>query len=415
MTALVRNEGSKMMGETNFKACVRMSIFLLGMGCTVAAARTIYVDDDGPADFNNIQAAIDDANGGDTVLVYDGTYTGYGNENIDFKGKAITLRSENGPGNCIIDCNTGPYHYSRGFYFHSGEGADSVLDGFTITNGYQAPGGGICCKSASPTIANCLIIGNQAVIGRNYYGGGIYSVGSNPTISNCIINGNSAGYGGGILGRARITNCEISGNRALANVGGVSGAYSMNNCTIIGNWALRDVGGVSSKASLISNCIIRDNLPEQLGNYNSVTYSNVQGGCPGVGNIDVDPCFAEPGYWNPNGTVQDPNDDFWVDGDYHLKSQAGRWEPSNKKWVQDDVTSRCIDAGDPTSPIGLEPFPNGGRVNIGAYGGTVEASKSYFGTTPCESIIAGDINGDCKINSLDFRLMAFHWLEDNNP
>ncbi|GAF77473.1 unnamed protein product, partial [marine sediment metagenome] len=65
-------------------------------------------------------------------------------------------------------------------------------------------------------------------------------------------------------------------------------------------------------------------------------------------------------------------------------------------------------------PIGLEPFPNGGRGNMGAYGGTAEASKSYFGEPLCETIVAGDINGDCKVNFLDFRLMALHWLCDEN-
>jgi hypothetical protein len=92
----------------------------------------------------------------------------------------------------------------------------------------------------------------------------------------------------------------------------------------------------------------------------------------------------------------DPRDlaDQWIDGDYHLKSQAGRWDPNTGSWVQDDVTSLCIDAGDPNSPIGEEPFPNGGRINMGAYGGTAEASRSYFGEPVSETIIAGDINGD---------------------
>ncbi len=64
-----------------------------------------------------------------------------------------------------------------------------------------------------------------------------------------------------------------------------------------------------------------------------------------------------------------------------MKSEAGRWSPGNQSWVIDDFTSACIDAGDPASPVGLEPFPNGGRINMGAYGGTAEASKSYFGKT----------------------------------
>jgi hypothetical protein len=65
------------------------------------------------------------------------------------------------------------------------------------------------------------------------------------------------------------------------------------------------------------------------------------------------------------------------------------------------------------SPIGPEPFPNGGRVNMGAYGGTVEASKSYFGEPPCETIVAGDINGDCTVDWVDFAFIALHWLEEN--
>jgi hypothetical protein len=86
-----------------------------------------------------------------------------------------------------------------------------------------------------------------------------------------------------------------------------------------------------------------------------------------------------------------------------------------KRGTIDEVTSPCIDAGNPKSPIGYEPFPNGGIINMGAYGGTAEASKSYFGTTPCKTVVAGDINGDCKVNFLDFRLMALHWLEIREP
>jgi len=126
----------------------------------------------------------------------------------------------------------------------------------------------------------------------------------------------------------------------------------------------------------------------------------------GNGNIFCRPFFAKRGYWDANGV--------WIDGDYHLKSQAGRWDANEGRWTIDEVTSPCIDAGDPMSPIGLEPFPNGGIVNMGAYGGTAEASKSYFGKPPCETIVAGDINGDCEIDFRDFFFVALHWLEDYN-
>jgi hypothetical protein len=125
---------------------------------------------------------------------------------------------------------------------------------------------------------------------------------------------------------------------------------------------------------------------------------NVESGCTldwGVGNIDADPYFVDP-----------TNDDF------HLKSQAGRWESESQVWIQDDVTSPCIDAGDPMSPIGWELFPNGGFINMGAYGGTPEASKTYFGEPVCETIVAGDINGDCQVNRADLEIMALHWTDD---
>jgi len=154
----------------------------------------------------------------------------------------------------------------------------------------------------------------------------------------------------------------------------------------------------------------------------TIRYTNLVGGVSAVddasglivwedGNIDVDPCFVDPGHWDANGTPDDPNDDFFAEGDYHLKSQAGRWDPVSASWVQDDVTSPCIDAGDPNSPIGYEPFPNGGAINMGAYGGTAKASKSYFGQPLCETIIAGDINGDCKVDFKDVAILLSHWLQ----
>ncbi|MHC4312873.1 MAG: hypothetical protein ACYSW3_10465 [Planctomycetota bacterium] len=73
----------------------------------------------------------------------------------------------------------------------------------------------------------------------------------------------------------------------------------------------------------------------------------------GQGNIDADPCFADP-----------------CNGDYHLQSEAGRWEPNIESWVQDNVSSPCIDAGDPNSDWTAELWPHGKRINIGAYGGS---------------------------------------------
>jgi hypothetical protein len=158
------------------------------------ANKIIYVDGDGPADFNNIQAAIDDSNDGDTILVGDGTYTGNGNRDIDFKGKAITVKSENGAQTCIIDCNGSNEDPHRGFYFHSGENANSVLDDFTIKNGYAVNGGAIAIDSANPQIIRCTLKANTAE-----YGGAIWCNMSSPKILDCNISGNIAHQlGGGI-------------------------------------------------------------------------------------------------------------------------------------------------------------------------------------------------------------------------
>ena len=93
-----------------------------------------------------------------------------------------------------------------------------------------------------------------------------------------------------------------------------------------------------------------DVLPRKLWNNDNsvvtITYSNIEAGWPGKGNIGADPCFVEPGYWDPNGIPEDPNDDFWVDGDYHLKSEAGRWDANSESWYIGASTSPCIDAGD---------------------------------------------------------------------
>jgi hypothetical protein len=64
------------------------------------------------------------------------------------------------------------------------------------------------------------------------------------------------------------------------------------------------------------------------------------------------------------------------------------------------------------TPIGGEPFPNAGIINMGAYGGTAEASKSYFGKPPCETRVAGDVNGDCIVDYRDLAIALMHWLEE---
>ena len=142
-----------------------------------------------PDDYGTIQDAIDNSINGDTVVVRRGTYTGADNKNLDFGGLAITVKGEGCPEETIINCQGS----GRGFYFHSGEGANSVVEALTI-KGDVNYSGGFRCENSSPTIRNCIITGNYSTEGTGFpsgVGGGIFCDGSNPIITDCIISANT--------------------------------------------------------------------------------------------------------------------------------------------------------------------------------------------------------------------------------
>jgi hypothetical protein len=312
-------------------------------------------------------------------------------------------------------------------------------------------GGAIYNRKSNPTITDCGFIRNWAVaLDGGGDGGAIFNRDSNPIITNCAFIANTAGTEGGAVwsseGSIHLTNCLFSGNFARRGPGGKArgGAFYsyyckayLANCTFTGNAAKspygQDAGGAirstdSSQLTLV-NCILWANdarLGPQIAlkdnDSDAIGHSLIQGGLASIhldnaelnwesGNLDTDPCFVEAGSWYDNETPDDPTDDRWTVGDCHLKSQGGRSDPETGEWVRDDTTSPCIDAGDPRSAVGFEVFPNGGIVNMGAYGGTAEASKSYFGGPACETIVGGDINGDCKVDFTDFAIMGLHWLD----
>jgi hypothetical protein len=287
-------------------------------------------------------------------------------------------------------------------------GSPTVVNCTFRANAATDSGGGVLnANNSRPTLVNC-------VFSRNYagYGGGMRNDNSNPTLAYCTFTWNCAYAGGGIYNDSvslRLTHCSFVVNSAKSAGGAmfntITSFVMLTNCTVAGNSA--SIGNALAFNSYrqkypsnlqVISCILWDGAGEIWNNDGSMintTYSDVWGGWPGAGNIDTDPLFVDPN-----------------NGDYHLKSQAGRWDENEGRWTIDDVTSPCIDAGDLSTPIGHEPFPNGGRINMGAYGGTAEASKSYFGKPPCETIIAGDINGDCKVDFADLAIMASHWLEE---
>ena len=411
---------------------------------------TFYIPD--PCDpCVTIQTAIDNADSYDIIEVAAGIYSGDGYRDLDFHGKAITVISSDPCDPCatVIDCSDLLDGFHRGFYFHSGEESNAIVEGFTITNGRGVVGGGICCdKGSSPTIKNC-VISNCAVTG---IGGAIYcNDSSNPLIANCRIIANSAELCGGAImcwqSSPTIKNTVICGNSAQDG-GGLSclnqSEVSVSNCTMFSNRAraLDGWGGAvycayDDTSLNITNSILWGNTADEgnqiaIGSTGhtvtcAISYCDVLAGLGdiaiadpcnssvswGPGNIDKDPCFAQPGHWDDN-LLPDPCDDFWVAGDNHLKSQAGRWDPTANAglggWVIDVVTSPCIDTGNPGSPLADEPCDvNNVRVNMGAYGGTSYASK----TPPGWGKLA-DLNNDGFINLLDFAIMAADWLKSQD-
>ena len=248
-----------------------------------ALPATIFI----PDDFAGIQDAIDASTNGDTIIVRDGTWTGTGNKNLDFGGKAITLRSEKGPQNCIIDCELD----GRGFYFHSGETDKSVVDGFTITNGNISDyGGAVSCEYSSPTFTNCTCSGNTAGDG----GGGMRNVNSSPTVIECTFGGNSAGSEGGGMrnyySSPTVIECTFSWNSAGSEGGGINFFWSsnptLNNCIFYRN-SSRKGGGMFNDNShpTLNGCTFIENwAPWGGGMENYIQSSPTLNNCTFSGN-----------------------------------------------------------------------------------------------------------------------------------
>ena len=229
---------------------------------------TWYVDDDAPNDpgagstavsdpnedgsaahpFDAIAEAVNLAVTGDTVIVRDGTYTGAGNKQIDFDGRLITVRSENGPATTIIDLEDD----GRAFFFESGESDDARVAGFTIINGnvvWNSPGSGrgagVYCYWAGPTIDNCIFHDNYA----EQDGAALFcDWAATPTITNCYAYDNQAGsYGGGFCAynesNATLINCDFVSNSGIAGTGitAFGSNLTLIECSVVDN---ASIGGL---------------------------------------------------------------------------------------------------------------------------------------------------------------------------
>jgi parallel beta helix pectate lyase-like protein len=293
---------------------------------------------------DTIQPAIAAAGPGDQIVLRRGLYLL--TRSIDFLGKDLTLRSEDGPLSTVLRMAVTPTAASV-VIFQGGESERAVLQGFTITGGAgtmleERNGGGICCiNGSSPTLRDLVVVENSAtnggalfcrnssptvtgcILSRNRVrcGGGAYCVGSSPAITDCTIEGNvgtyvssgihskggsapritgckflgnSTYYGGGIDsfgGSPLVVNCIFAGNSAAhGGAGYVSNlsTLSLINCTIWNNNSLQGGGGIEwvDTPPQLTNCIILGNYPDPAA------YSG--SGCLFQG----DPSFLSPGVYD---------------------------------------------------------------------------------------------------------------------
>ncbi len=424
-------------------------------------ARTIVVDDDRPAAFKSIQEALTNSWQGDVIIVKPGTYR----EHITFTGRAVTVRSDNPDDPGIVQATVITDSTSPTVTFDFNEGQASVLEGFTITGrGIMCVGTSPTisknvirnCESpgitgqngAAPTITGNMISANRQegiyscggliqgnTISRNSAGAafcnglirdniitengpasGLYFC--NGSIIGNVISANRTGdFGGGLYNCVGdIRNNIIAGNRAGHEGGGLYNCtQSISNNTIVGNTAGDKGGGMSECPGSVRNNIIAFNSAPLGGGifgpvsstYNAFwqnTGGHLAGAATtGVGDLVTAPQFARDGRWETNDTP-DTGDDVWLDGDYHLKSQTGRWDPAENGWMLDGVTSYCIDAGNPSSDWSAELWPHGERINLGAYGGTPQASMS---SSDLGNV--ADLNHDAQVNPADLKRMGQKW------
>lgn len=414
----------------------------------VCLGNTILV----PSQEPTIQAGINAAINGDTVLVADGTYTGDGNRDIDFLGKAIVVKSERGYNFTWIDVE-GEH---RGFVFQNGETTDSRLDGFTITginSSSTCPGvpcpqsltySGVLCYLSSPTIARCQFAANTSS-----QGAGMAIFGSSPIIDSCFFIRNSASHAGAVLADQAtgclIRDCLFLENSATIDTSGSGGAViahyclgmTIENCHFINNSAIGPSGAL-----------------RVFGSNVDVTGCTFEGNSANVGAVAclIPASFPAEGTWSnctmydnnaPNGRgvfhVHEGSRDIYFENCVIAEGSGGAVQVDG---IPGGLFFSCCNlygnsGGDWTTPIAAQasasgnmseeplfmnpdssdfrlqycspcnPYNNDCDLTIGAYDVAVEETEApYFSchTDTLEIYLAPDADGECHIPLADYNV-----------
>lgn len=358
-------------------------IFVLSGVCTVQGT-TIIVDPNGSGDFSTIQAAIDNSSSGDEIIVPEAIYY----ETIDLKGKAITLRSTNPYDPCvivntIIDANGG----GTTITCETGEGADTIIEGLTITGGswqLGSSGGGMYCYQSSPTVRNCTFYDNDP----GSHGGGMYCDQSNPTLINCMFIANDTeGDGGGTYwyqSSPTLSNCTFIDNEASSLGGRGGGMYcyqsnaTLNNCTFTDHWADYGAGMFCHESSpILNNCTFTSNTAEAEG--------------PSTGN-------RGGGMYCWNSSSPALNNCTFMDNDAANFGSAIYVLDANSSYNSSPKLAGTIVCGnnDDAGQIVGSFTDNGGNI-IGE-------------VCPPVPLLVGDFNGDRVVDFTDFGIFADNWL-----
>ncbi len=313
-----------------------------------------------PGSYPNIQAALDAAMGGDTVVVMPGTYSGTGNKNLEFNGKWVYLKTYGGIHSVTIDLGSS----GRFIHFQNGETSGAVVDGFRIINGSADQGAGIFVENFScPTIRNCYFESNNAT----QFGGGlsITNTSSNwPIVENCVFYNNQATWNGGGL--------NVSFGKAILINNTIRGNYSNNG----GGFHTCDISDV-----IMYNCIVWGNTAGTAGP--DMYFSN----------YGYDPCTLYVAYTDYN-----PSNCSMAGGAGSIITGSGNIN-SNPDFIENCRTSGssdCVDAGSgmlyatpydmdlnaPSTDILYFPRPQGSGWDMGAYDYTVAADIQENVTVP---------------------------------